>query len=182
MSAVGVKIRPATLGDLPAVLELERSVIEAPHWGENEYRAALGGVAGEGLRRCFLVADQAGELDGFAVGKAIGAGEDAQAELESVAVADGARRRGVGRALCEAVFMWCRREGASEIELEVRSANASAVALYEKLGFELVGRRKGYYRDPTDDALLMRLGLSGRSNLGPEGGVLRGEKLRKNGG
>jgi ribosomal-protein-alanine N-acetyltransferase len=177
-----VKIRPATLEDLSAVLELERSVVEAPHWGEKEYRAALGGVADEGLRRCFLVAEHAAELVGFAVGKAIGSGEDVQAELESVTVAGGARRSGVGSALCEAVFTWCRRERASEVELEVRSANAAALALYEKLGFELVGKRRGYYRDPMDDAMLMRLELRERPVFGPEVGFTGGQKLRRNGG
>ena len=156
MSLAGMTIRPATLDDLEMVLELERSVVEAPHWSEKEYRTGLEGAVGKGLRRCFLVAEHAGEMVGFVVGKVIGLGEDAQAELESLAVAGVTRRSGVGRALCEAVFIWCRREGATEVELEVRSANTAAIALYAKLGFELVGKRTGYYRDPVDDAMLMR--------------------------
>jgi ribosomal-protein-alanine N-acetyltransferase len=144
---------------LKAVLELERSVVGAPHWSEKEYRAMLAGAAGEGLRRCLLVAEHDGELVGFAVGKVIGVGESAQAELESVAVGGGTRRLGVGKALCEAVFAWCRKEGTSEVELEVRSANIAALALYAKLGFTVQGVRNGYYRDPSDDAVLMRLEL-----------------------
>jgi [ribosomal protein S18]-alanine N-acetyltransferase len=78
------------------------------------------------------------------------------AELESVAVAPAARREGVGKALCEEVFAWCKREGAKEISLEVRSQNAAAIALYRSLGFEAAGVRRGYYRDPEDDAILMQ--------------------------
>ena len=152
-----VRIRAAKLEDLGAVLKLERSVAEAPHWVEGEYAAMLGDQAGEGVRRCLLVAENGKGMVGFAVGKVIGLGESAVAELESVVVAVGARRKGVGRALCEDVFAWCRLEGAGEVELEVRSASTGAVGLYERLGFRVEGMRKGYYREPYDDAVLMRL-------------------------
>lgn len=152
-----VRVRAAKVEDLGAVLKLERCVAEAPHWGEGEYAAILRNAAGEGVRRCLLVAESGGDLVGFGVGKVIGLGEGALAELESVAVAAGARRMGVGRALCEAVFAWCRVEGAREVELEVRSANTGATRLYERLGFRVEGTRKGYYHKPEDDAVLMRL-------------------------
>ena len=71
-----------------------------------------------------------------------------------------ARRAGVGRALCEAVIGWCRKQGATEMELEVRAGGLGAVALYHGLGFAVVGQRRDYYRDPTEDALLMRLRLA----------------------
>jgi ribosomal-protein-alanine N-acetyltransferase len=81
--------------------------------------------------------------------------------LERVVVGVAIQREGVGRALCEAVIGWCKREGVVAVELEVRSANLGAVGLYEGLGFERVGSRKGYYREPVDDAILMRLKLAG---------------------
>jgi ribosomal-protein-alanine N-acetyltransferase len=86
-------------------------------------------------------------------------GEELKGELESVAVADAARRMGVGSALCRAVREWCEQQGAGAIELEVRSASVGAVALYERLGFVRFGRRARYYRNPVDDALLLRLEL-----------------------
>ena len=101
-----------------------------------------------------MVADAEGRLLGFAVGKVIGFG---LGELESVAVDSAARRKGVGRALCEAVIDWCRGQGAEGMELEVRAGSAGAIALYSGLGFVVVGRRKGYYREPVEDALLMKL-------------------------
>lgn len=155
MSAEGVRIRTARREDVGAVVALERGVVEASHWAEGEYVGIVGGVTGGAVRRCLLVAERGDALVGFAVGKVIaGVG----GELESVAVAAGARRAGVGRALCEAVISWCRAEGAEEVELEVRSASQAAMALYESLGFVRVGMRRGYYREPADDAVLMRLG------------------------
>jgi ribosomal protein S18 acetylase RimI-like enzyme len=81
------------------------------------------------------------------------------AELESVVVSASARRAGIGRALCRAVFDWFRSQGATEVVLEVRAASAAAIALYAGLGFIPAARRPRYYRDPDDDALLMRLQL-----------------------
>jgi ribosomal-protein-alanine N-acetyltransferase len=81
-------------------------------------------------------------------------------ELESVAVDETARRRGVGRSLCEAVVDWSRGQGAMEIELEVRAGSEGAIALYAGLGFVVVGRRGSYYRNPDEDAVLMQLKLA----------------------
>jgi [ribosomal protein S18]-alanine N-acetyltransferase len=151
-------IRPGGAVDLEAVIRLERATAEAPHWAESEYAAML--VPASGAVRRFFVAE--GELGviGFAVGKVIGIGSESSAELESVAVAASARRAGVGRALCAAVIDWCRAQRAQAIELEVRAASSGAIALYSGLGFVVEGRRPGYYREPMDDAVLMRLKLA----------------------
>lgn len=146
---MSVLMRVAGVGDLADVIALERGVPEAPHWGDEKYAEMVGGI---GVRRCLLVAELAGRVVGFAVGKVVvGLGE-----LESVAVRADARRSGVGRMLCEAVVEWCRTEGSLVVELEVRAASAGAIALYNGLGFVEVGRRWSYYRDPEDDAVLMR--------------------------
>jgi ribosomal-protein-alanine N-acetyltransferase len=165
MSVGGVQIRVGASSDLAGVVSLERAVSEAPHWTEAEYAGIVrlqddGHVAqqSKGVRRCLVVAEVEGRVAGFAVGKVIGAGRDCLAELESVVVDAAARRGGVGRALFEAVMDWCRRQGATAIELEVR-AGSVAVALYLRLGFETVGRRGAYYQAPVEDALLMRLEL-----------------------
>jgi ribosomal-protein-alanine N-acetyltransferase len=101
-------------------------------------------------------------LVGFAVGKVVGFGSEGLGEIESVAVELAARRGGMGRALCEAVIDWCRRQGAGAVELEVRAGSLGAIALYGGLGFASVGRRRGYYREPVEDALLMKLELGTR--------------------
>jgi ribosomal-protein-alanine N-acetyltransferase len=165
MSTDAMKVRAAGAADVAAVILLERETAEAPHWSEAEYwsvveLAAGGDLAAGGVRRCIFVAEVGERVVGFAVGKAVGSGGDVVGELESVAVSGSVRRRGLGRALCDAVVVWCQKQGAIEVELEVRAGSAGAIALYEGLGFRGVGRRRGYYREPVDDALLMRLELA----------------------
>ena len=155
-----VRIRAGIEGDLAGVLRLERGAAGAPHWAEGEYRAALA-VGGDGVRRSLWVGEVEGRLAGFAVGKVAAGCDGLVGELESVAVADSERRRGIGRALCVAVMGWCRQEGARRMELEVRAQGVAAIGLYEGLGFREVGRRRGYYRGPVDDAVLMEVELEG---------------------
>jgi ribosomal-protein-alanine N-acetyltransferase len=161
MNIVGCQIRAANGGDLPSVIQLERTTPEAPHWAEAEYGAIVTPVEfGAAMRRCLFVAEAESALLGFAVGKVLVSETLRLAALESVAVSMPARRVGVGKALCEAVIGWSREQGATEIELEVRAGGVGAVALYHGLGFAVVGQRGGYYRDPTEDALLMQLRLA----------------------
>ena len=162
MSVGGFRVRMAGAADLPAVVGLERGIAEAPHWAEGEY-AAIVHVDSEddaAVRRCLLVAEAEGRVVGFAVGKVIGAGADGVGELESVAVDGAVRRMGVGRALCEAVIAWCKGQGAAAVELEVRAGSGGAIGLYTGLGFVVTGLRRGYYREPVEDAVLMRLDLA----------------------
>lgn len=78
-------------------------------------------------------------------------------EIFNVAVAESFRRRGIAKRLVERLTEEAAAMGAERITLEVRAGNAPAIALYEKLGFVEVGRRKNYYRSPREDALLMDL-------------------------
>jgi ribosomal-protein-alanine N-acetyltransferase len=77
------------------------------------------------------------------------------AELQNLATAPEQQRSGVARALMAEFFDTCRARGVREIGLEVRVSNAAAQALYRGLGFRLMGLRRGYYRAPDEDALLM---------------------------
>jgi ribosomal-protein-alanine N-acetyltransferase len=159
MSA-GFRVRVAEVADVAGVVALERGIAEGPHWAVAEYGAMVGvDKADSAVRRCFFVAEAEGRLLGFAVGKVIGSDAESVAELESVAVEAATRRGGVGKALCGAVVDWCRGQGVRALELEVRAGSAGAIALYAGLGFVVAGRRVGYYREPVEDALLMRLDL-----------------------
>ncbi len=156
-------IRPAEPRDIAGVLALDRATTNLPHWPQANYEEALESAqedkAASAVRRCFLVAESQGVIAGFAVGSATVINDDTVAELESVAVAEACRGSGIGRALCAAVIAWARGFGAMSIELEVRSRSAVPIALYRSLGFTESGRRAAYYRDPADNALLMRLDL-----------------------
>jgi len=161
-STSGYEIRSATQADLADIFALERSVASAPHWAVEVYWSIVDAPTASSPdvdpRRCLLVATALnGQVLGFAAGVVQKTGP---AELESLAVAPSARRRGIGAALCCEIAAWARTLRASELLLEVRMSSDAAVALYKGLGFEEIGRRPGYYREPEDDAILMRLALA----------------------
>ena len=80
--------------------------------------------------------------------------------LEKIAVDARFRRQGVAEELLRA-FLRFGAAKLSFITLEVRESNAPAIGLYEKLGFQKVGRRKNYYAQPTEDAILMTVEFDG---------------------
>ena len=85
-----------------------------------------------------------------------------EAEILSIGVDAAFQRRGIGRTLVEALIELARSKGARRLFLDVAESNAAALALYARLGFEQMGRRKAYYRHPDgrqEDALLMVRGV-----------------------
>jgi ribosomal-protein-alanine N-acetyltransferase len=144
-------IRRASPADLEAILAIEQGSAGAPHWNHSLWLAALSGEQGREPMRASFVAEGKGGIFGFAVASRAGD----LAELESVVVSELARRKGIGKALCQQVMDWSRNAGASELELEVRASSAGALALYRSLGFVEQARRREYYRNPTEDAVLM---------------------------
>jgi ribosomal-protein-alanine N-acetyltransferase len=103
--------------------------------------------------RHYLVAEQAGELVGYAGLVVVGR----QADVQTLAVAPAGQGRGLGRRLLDALVAEARRRVAGEVLLEVRAENAAALALYTGAGFERIGVRRGYYRPGGTDALVLRL-------------------------
>ncbi len=120
--------------DAEALAAVQRACPEAAQWAPE---------AGQGT--AVLVAEIGGEVAGFAVWQELPEGG---AELLNLAVHPRARRRGVGRALVEAA-------GSRRAWLEVRASNKGAIEFYRSLGFTICGRRRRYYRDPEEDAVLM---------------------------
>jgi len=79
-----------------------------------------------------------------------------ETDVLNVAVHPDCRRRGIAEALIVELVEHLKRKGSHALMLEVRASNAPAIALYEKLGFAQVGCRKNYYRNPREDALILR--------------------------
>ena len=79
-----------------------------------------------------------------------------ETDMMNIAVSPASRRQGVARALIEALVSALRQHGSKQLTLEVRASNGPARQLYESLGFLQVGLRKNYYRNPKEDALILR--------------------------
>jgi len=143
-----VAIRAAELNDFPAILAIERQATSSSHWTSEQCEKLMAdGVV--------LVAEAADQLCGFICAQVV-AGEW---EIENVAVAGEFLRRGVADALVRELIRRATSEAASAILLEVRESNLPARRLYEKHGLRAQGRRRAYYRDPVEDAILYALRL-----------------------
>jgi ribosomal-protein-alanine N-acetyltransferase len=147
-------IERARANDLPALVELER--LCSPHpWSEAMLAAAIGGTTGEQV----WVAREMQESQvpiAFCVYRAAAD----EVEIHNVAVHPDHRRRGLAHSLLARGLATAAGAGAKVAHLEVRAGNAAAIALYRGLGFELVGRRPGYYTYPQEDALLLSARLA----------------------
>jgi ribosomal-protein-alanine N-acetyltransferase len=144
------RIRPAVLADAPALVAIERRCFGDP-WSEASFREALSSAW-----NFVLVAQAARGVMGYLVGREAGG----IGEVLNLAVSPELRRRGVGEALLDAGLAAFRRSRMDEVFLEVRESNTSARALYARHGFRPVGQRSAYYRNPKEDALVLRLELS----------------------
>jgi len=150
------QIRPMTPGDLDQVLAIEQSLPQAPHWPPSAYLAAFNPLASP-PRLALVAEDPATHLvAAFAVASLL----PSQAELELIAVAPGAQRRGLARFLFAALRQQLRCRQVTEVILEVRASNLPALALYSQLGFTETARRTRYYTDPVEDAALLSLHLA----------------------
>lgn len=146
----GLRIRPMTAADVESVRTLAAGLPHAPHWAHFSWERLLDSGA---TRRVVLVAEAAPDIiAGFAIASLL----PPEAELESIAVSAEFQRQGIARLLIQAVEAELRAAGVTVLLLEVRPSNAPAQALYRALGFTEAGRRRGYYVDPAEDALLLR--------------------------
>ena len=149
-----VLIRKAISDDLSLMRALERESETAAHWAEREYAALFSPDAPP--RIALVPSGDPQQIHGFVIARC---GVD-EWEIENVVVAAEHRRRGIGAALVKSVLEEARRCCTPLVQLEVRESNAAARRLYQKLGFQEVGRRRGYYRGPSEDALLLKISVS----------------------
>jgi ribosomal-protein-alanine acetyltransferase len=156
-AAPSVLIERMSEHDLLEVVEIEEGS-GLSHWGWDAYHTELQSR----FDSIMLVAREQGvrqpgeqSILGFIVGRCL-AGE---LHVNNVAVRPACRRKGVGQRLLRAVLDWGKKKQASQAVLEVRAGNTAAQELYRAAGFEVVGRRRRYYKDPLEDALLMTVSL-----------------------
>lgn len=150
MMSAGIILRPAEVSDLERLIALVDDCPGAPHWTPQTWRQVLESSS-TGVQRIVLIAESVNECVGFGV---LGRGDE-EAEIESLAVSAFWRRRGIARRLCADLLGWAHARGARHASLEVRVSNTAARSLYGSLGFHEIARRRRYYRDPVEDALVM---------------------------
>jgi ribosomal-protein-alanine N-acetyltransferase len=144
-----ISIRPATPADIPDMMRLTDHSATAAHWSRSQYDQIF---SQESPRRLAMVVQDSQGLQGFLVAQCA----VDEWEIENIAIAGPARRRGLGtRLLGEFLDQACAK-GASAVFLEVRESNHAARALYEKWSFAESGRRPRYYSAPEEDAIIYR--------------------------
>jgi ribosomal-protein-alanine N-acetyltransferase len=163
-AATGVEFRPCRIDDLEAIERIERRTFPTP-WPLSQFASLL--AMREGLG--WVSALPGGAVVAYAIGW-VAADE---AELADLAVAEGRRGEGIGTELVRAFATEAGVRGARRLYLEVRVSNAAARRFYRRLGFERVGRRAAYYREPLEDALVLGvdLPLRGRRVVDRPGGA-----------
>ena len=110
-----------------------------------------------------LVAVYGGAVRGFVLGRVVPGNVAAtEAEIYNIAVVNEARRKGIGRMLLTGAIEHFISKACECIWLEVRSSNSAAVQFYENNGFNRSAIRRNFYADPVEDALVMRLDLTGK--------------------
>jgi ribosomal-protein-alanine N-acetyltransferase len=151
-----LRVRRMRAADLGRVLAIAEGLAEAPRWPASAYSAAID--AENRPLRITLVAEtgEPGIPAGFLTASLV----PPEAELETIAVDAEAQRRGVGSLLLRALAEELGARQIATLNLEVRASNRAAIGLYRAQGFVEAGRRRRYYSDPEEDAVLMSLKLA----------------------
>jgi ribosomal-protein-alanine N-acetyltransferase len=141
-----VRTRAMRWWDISAAMPIESALFGGTAWSAAQFWGELAQS-----NRVYRVAEDDDGLLGYAGLLSV----PPTADVQTIAVSPRAQRRGVGRALLVELLDAARRDGCTEVLLEVRANNESALALYETEGFSIIARRTNYY-GPGEDALVMR--------------------------
>ncbi len=141
-------VRKMTVEDVPAAHAIDVSSFTLP-WPERSFRFE---VTDNPAARCWVV-----ETDGRVVGMLVLWMIVDEAHIASLATHPEFRRQGIAKQLLVKALDNAYAEGARTAFLEVRASNEAARRMYQKFGFEEVGRRERYYKDNNEDAILMTL-------------------------
>lgn len=145
-------VRRADARDLRAIAQIEQACFSVP-WSETMILSSL-----QNPSDFFYIAERGGRTAGYlGLNRVLDEGY-----LYNLAVLPDFRRAGIGEALLRHVCAEMFATGASFVSLEVRCSNTAAIALYEKLGFRCVGKRKDFYSAPREDGAIMTLYREGK--------------------
>jgi ribosomal-protein-alanine acetyltransferase len=145
-------LRTATLDDLPAIMDLERSSFPTDAWSEQTMGTEIAS-----LHNVYLVDIEGDRVVGYGGVRALQGSADS--DIQTIALDTSVRGQGRGRALLRALIVTALERGARELFLEVRDDNIPAQTLYASEGFTELGRRPRYYQPDNVDAVIMRLDL-----------------------
>jgi ribosomal-protein-alanine N-acetyltransferase len=149
-----IRIRAMVAADISPVMDIASSLPDAPHWRAEVYGEMVD-PARRPARICLVAEDSDRLLVGFGMTVLI----PPQAELETIAVREERQRQGIARRLFSELLTELKRSHITEVILEVRESNRAAQGFYRASGFIEAGRRRDYYADPQEDALLMKRGV-----------------------
>jgi ribosomal-protein-alanine N-acetyltransferase len=162
-------IRKMTLNDIPFVVQLDKLSFSLP-WPERSFRFEL---TDNPASRCW-VAVAYHQIVGMIVAWMLAD----EVHIATIATHPEFRRQRIASRLLTYSLLRAREEGARSSFLEVRESNLAAQELYRKFGYEVTGRRKRYYRDNDEDAILMSLGSLSNSPLVNDGGTTAGKEQK----
>lgn len=152
-------VRQATIEDIPQMIALDRQCPAAAHWSEVQYRSLFEPTC-KRLQKLAFVAQELSTEAGKPVavwgilGLLVVRSVDSHWEIENIAVSPAYRKKGIGSLFLQSLLPRIADAGGDSVFLEVRESNREARKLYEKHGFRETGRRKSYYHDPCEDAVL----------------------------
>jgi len=128
------------------VAEMEKLCFSDP-WSERSIASEL-----DNPLSLWLVAEENGKVLGYVGSQTV----IDESDMMNIAVHPDCRRRGIANALITQLIEGLKKKGSRMLTLEVRTSNTSAISLYSGFGFAQVGLRKNYYRNPKEDALILR--------------------------
>ncbi len=171
MIMASINIRTAQESDLGQLMALSEAADEAAHWTRQQWldifrsqnparlawiaEAAPAEVDATNVEATELHTVEALEPEALVVGFLVAQSGGPDWELENIAVLPEFRRQGVAGGLLSALLAQARSLLAERILLEVRASNKPAIRLYQASGFQLLARRRDYYRNPAEDAIIL---------------------------
>ena len=150
-------LRRISLGDVPDLLRIAEECRLSP-WSEDDYIEEA--IRTDAAMLC--LESEASEIIGFLVGRRVRSTDTARefdAELYNIGVKTGFRKHGCGGMLLNRFLEICRNDAVHSVWLDVRTSNKNAIKFYRKFGFIEYDLRKGFYNNPAEDGIVMRLSL-----------------------